>query len=315
MPGPQRPIAILLMAMGGPDRLENVEAYLKDVRGGRPMTAEFVEDIRERYRATGGKSPVLDIMREIARKLEQRLNGPGGERFRVGIGLRHWKPYIKDAYADLADELPDRLVAVCMAPQYSALSIGAYVKKLEEARAALGGDFPITTVPSWHRHPGLIAAIAENIQQAFQKFPAGVRGRVPIIFTAHSLPERILQANDPYPNEVQGTMAAVCERLGTATTRFAYQSQGQTGEAWLGPTVESQLEALARDGHTQVLIAPIGFISDHLEVLYDVDIHFKRVAASHGMQLERIAMLNANAPLIDILASIVESHLTVVAGC
>src|SRR5581483_2460699 len=214
VPGPQRPIAILLMAMGGPDRLENVEAYLKDVRGGRPMTPEFVEDIRERYRATGGKSPVLDIMREIARKLEQRLNGPGGERFRVGIGLRHWKPYIKDAYADLADELPERLVAVCMAPQYSALSIGAYVKKLEEARAAVGGDFPITTVPSWHRHPGLIAAISEHIQQALQKFPAEVRGKVPILFTAHSLPERILQANDPYPDEVQGTMAAVCERLG-----------------------------------------------------------------------------------------------------
>lgn len=301
-------IAVLLMALGGPDSVDNVEPYLLDVRGGRPTPAELIEEIRERYKMTGGKSPVLGIMREVATRLEQTLNAAGAEIFRVYIGMRHWHPYITDAYTELMGEGPDRLICICMAPQYSALSIGAYVKRVEEARAAVGGEFPISYVESWYRHPGLIHAIAENIGQALQKFPAEVRSRVPIIFTAHSLPERILQMNDPYPQQVQGTMQAVCERLRPMTARFAYQSQGRSGEKWLGPTVESTIEDLHRQGHRHVLIAPIGFLSDHLEVLYDVDIEFRRLAESKGMQLERMAMLNAGPALITILASLLEEH-------
>ena len=301
-------IAVLLMALGGPDSVDNVEPYLLDVRGGRPTPAELIEEIRVRYKMTGGKSPVLGIMREVATRLEQTLNAAGAEIFRVYIGMRHWHPYITDAYTELMGEGPDRLICICMAPQYSALSIGAYVKKVEEARAAVGGEFPISYVESWYRHPGLIHAIAENIGQALQKFPAKVRSRVPIIFTAHSLPERILQMNDPYPQQVQGTMQAVCERLRPMTARFAYQSQGRSGEKWLGPTVESTIEDLHRQGHRHVLIAPIGFLSDHLEVLYDVDIEFRRLAESKGMQLERMAMLNAGPALITILASLLEEH-------
>lgn len=310
MPGPQRPTAILLMAVGGPDKVENVEPYLLDVRGGRPTPPELVEEIKERYRATGGKTPVLGIMREIVPKLEQRLNGPGGERYRTYIGFRHWHPYIKDAYAELMDERPEQLIGVCMAPQYSSMSIGAYIKKVEEARAAQGGEFPVSYVQSWHEHPGLIAAIAVNITAAFQKFPADVRGRVPILFTAHSLPERILQAKDPYPDHVRATMDAVCRTLGDVTARFAYQSQGRSSEKWLGPTVEETLDALSAEGHRHVLMAPIGFLSDHLEVLYDIDIELKQRAAKQGMQLERIAMLNATPPLVEILASVIKQHET-----
>ncbi len=310
MPGPQRPVAILLMAVGGPDKLENVEPYLLDVRGGRPTPPELIEEIRERYRATGGKTPVLGIMREIVTKLEQRLNGPGGERYRAYIGFRHWHPYIKDAYAELMDEQPEQLIGVCMAPQYSSMSIGAYLKKVEEARAAAGGNFPVSYVQSWHEHPRLIDAIAGNITAALQKFPAEVRSRVPILFTAHSLPERILQMKDPYPDHVKATMDAVCRTLGSVTAHFAYQSQGRSNEKWLGPTVEETLDALHRDGHTHVLMAPIGFLSDHLEVLYDIDIELKQRAARQGMQLERIAMLNATPPLIEILASVIEQHET-----
>ncbi len=298
----------MLMAVGGPDKLENVEPYLLDVRGGRPTPPELVEEIKARYRATGGKTPVLGIMREIAGKLEQKLNGPGGERYRAYIGFRHWHPYIKDAYAELMDERPEQLIGVCMAPQYSSMSIGAYIKKVEEARAALGGEFPVSYVQSWHEHPRLIAAIAANITAALQKFPADLRSRVPILFTAHSLPERILQANDPYPDHVRATMDAVCRTLGPVTARFAYQSQGRSSEKWLGPTVEETLDALQAEGHRHVLVAPIGFLSDHLEVLYDIDIELKQRAAKLEMQLERIAMLNATPPLIEILASIVEQH-------
>lgn len=308
MPGPQRPIAVLLMAMGGPDRLENVEPYLLDVRGGRATPPDLVEEIRERYRLTGGKSPVLGITREVAQRLEQKLNGPGGERYRVYVGLRHWHPYIREAYAELLDDRPERLIGLCMAPQYSSMSIGAYIKKLEEARAELGGDFPVSYVQSWHRHPLLVDAIAENIRMGLRKFPAEAHARVPILFTAHSLPERIVQTQDPYPDEVRRTMQAVCEQLGPVTARFAYQSQGRSGEKWLGPDVESVIETLRREGHRYVLIAPIGFISDHVEILYDIDIEFKRLAESKGMQLERIAMLNASDPLIEVLASVLEEH-------
>ncbi len=308
MPESLKPTAILLMALGGPDSVENVESYLMDVRGGRPTPAELIEEIRARYKMTGGKSPVLGIMREVATLLEQKLNAAGAETYRVYIGMRHWHPYIKDAYTELMGRQPDRLICICMAPQYSALSIGAYVKKVEEARAAVGGAFPLSYVESWYRHPGLIHAIAENITRALHKFPTEVRSAVPIIFTAHSLPERILQMNDPYPEQVQGTMQAVCEHLRPLVVRFAYQSQGRSGEKWLGPTVESTIEDLHRQGHRHVLIAPIGFLSDHLEVLYDVDIDFRRLAESKGMQLERIAMLNASPALITILASLLEEH-------
>jgi protoporphyrin/coproporphyrin ferrochelatase len=308
MPGPQRPIAVLLMAMGGPDSLDNVEPYLNDVRGGRPTAPELVEEIRERYRRTGGKSPVLDITRRVAGQLEQRLNGPGGERFRCYVGLRHWHPYIKEAYAELMDDFPERIIGLCMAPQYSALSIGAYVKKVEEARTALKDETPISYVTSWYRHPFLIQAIVDNVQVGLQKFAPEVRPRVPILFTAHSMPERVIEMKDPYPDEVQGTVAAVCDESGAVTTTFAYQSQGRSAEKWLGPSVESVLEDLHREGHRHVLVAPIGFICDHIETLYDLDIELKESAGRKGMQLERIPMLNASAPLIEILASVIEAH-------
>lgn len=310
----QRPIAVLLMAMGGPDSLENVQPYLLDVRGGRPTPPELIEEIRERYRVTGGRSPVLGITRDVARRLEQKLNSHRpqsrvpDERYRVYVGLRHWHPCIREAYAELLDDRPERLIGLCMAPQYSSLSIGAYIRKVEEARAALGGDFPVSYVRSWHRHPLLVQAIADNVLVGLQKFPPEVRARVPILFTAHSLPERILQLNDPYPDEVRGTVEAVCHRLGPVMARFAFQSQGRTGEKWLGPNVESVLEELHREGYRHVLVAPIGFISDHLEILYDVDIVFKKLAESRGMHLERIPMLNATPPLIETLASILEEH-------
>ena len=292
MPESQRPIAVLLMAMGGPDSLENVEPFLLDVRGGRPTPPELVEEIRERYRATGGKSPAVGISKDVAKKLEQRLNEAGGKRYRVYVGLRHWHPFIKETYAELLDEAPELIIGLCLAPQQSSLSTGAYRKKVEEARSALESTCPVSYVGSWHRHPRLIAAIVENIHQALLKFPANVQATVPVLFTAHSLPERIVAMKDPYPDEVRGTVEAVTALLGGRPTRFAYQSQGRSGETWLGPTVESVVEELARDGRHEVLVAPIGFLCDHVETLYDIDIELKQFAAGRGLQLERIAMLN-----------------------
>ena len=310
MPGSQRPTAILLMAMGGPDSLENVEPFLLDVRGGRPTPPELVEEIRERYRATGGKSPAVGITQNVAKKLEQRLHDGSGEHYQVYVGLRHWHPFIKEAYATLLGDAPEQIIGLCLAPQQSSLSTGAYMKKVEEARSALGSTCPVSYVGSWHRHPGLIAAIVENIRQALLQFPPGVRATVPILFTAHSLPERILAAKDPYPDEVKGTADAVTALLDSRPTRFAYQSQGRSEEQWLGPTVESVVEELARDGHRHVLVAPIGFLCDHVETLYDIDIELKQFARSRGLHLERIAMLNDSPALIDTLVSVLTAHET-----
>jgi protoporphyrin/coproporphyrin ferrochelatase len=304
----QRQIAILLMAMGGPDSLENVEPFLLDVRGGRPTPPELVEEIRERYRATGGKSPAVEITKDLAKKLEHRLNESGDEQYRVYVGLRHWHPFIKETYAKLLGDDPEQIIGLCLAPQQSSLSTGAYRKKVEEARSALQSTCPVSYVGSWHQHPGLIAGIVENIHQSLLKFPVDVQATVPILFTAHSLPERIVALKDPYPVEVQGTVEAVTALLGGRPTFFAYQSQGRSGEMWLGPTVESVVDELARNGRQEVLVAPIGFLCDHVETLYDIDIELKRFAAGRGLQLERIAMLNDSAALIDTLASVLTAH-------
>lgn len=304
----QPPTAILLMAMGGPDSLDNVEPFLLDVRGGRPTPPELIEEIRERYRATGGKSPAVGITQEVAKKLERRLNESGGVRYRVYVGLRHWHPFIKETYAELLAEGPSQIIGLCMAPQQSSLSTGAYRKKVEDARSALQNTCAVSYVGSWNRHPQLIAAIVENIRQGLLKFPADLRARVPVLFTAHSLPERIVAMKDPYPDEVQGTVDAITACLGHQPTRFAYQSQGRSSEPWLGPTVESALNALHREGHRHVLVAPIGFICDHVETLFDIDIELKQSAVSMGMQLERMPMLNAAPALIETLVSVIDAH-------
>ncbi len=308
MSSSQKPIAVLLMAMGGPDCLENVEPFLLDVRGGRPTPPELVEEIRERYRATGGKSPAVGITKDVAKKLEARLNETGNERYRVYVGLRHWHPFIKETYAELLADAPEHIIGFCMAPQQSSLSTGAYRKKVEEAQASLQSTCPVSYVGSWNRHPKLIAAIVENIKQGLLKFPADVWAGVPVLFTAHSLPERIVAMKDPYPEEVTGTVEAVTALLGNQPARFAYQSQGRSGEKWLGPTVESAIEDLSRAGHRHVLVAPIGFLCDHVETLYDIDIELKQLAATHGMQLERIQMLNDSPALVEVLADVLAAH-------
>ena len=175
--------AVFLMALGGPDSLENVEPYLLDLRGGRPTSPELVEEIRERYRATGGRSPVLDITRSLGAKLEAR------RRVHVFVGLRHWHPFIAEAWREVVDFEPERVIGICMAPQYSAMTVGKYVEKLEDARRESGGaDIPVSTVRSWATHPGLVTALAEQVEEALARFPEAERPAVPVLFTAHSLP-------------------------------------------------------------------------------------------------------------------------------
>jgi ferrochelatase len=296
------------MIMGGPDSLESVEPFLLDVRGGRPTPPELIEDIRARYRATGGRSPAVGITKDLAGKLERRLNDSGGDRYRVYVGLRHAHPFINETYAELLRDEPEHIIGLCLAPQQSSLSTGAYRKKVEEARANLRSDRPVTFVGSWNRHPKLVAAFADQIREGLLRFPADVRPLVPVLFTAHSLPQRVVAMQDPYPGEVEGTVAGVTALLGNQPVRFAYQSQGRSAEPWLGPTVESAVETLSREGHRHVLVAPVGFLCDHVETLYDIDIELKGFAAALGVQLERMAMLNDSQSLVEALADVLAAH-------
>ena len=296
------------MAMGGPDSLENVEPFLLDVRGGRPTPPELVAEIQARYRATGGKSPAVGMTMNVAKKLETRLNESGQGRYRVYVGLRHWHPFIKDTLAQLLQDDPEHIIGFCMAPQQSSLSTGAYRKKVEEAQALMNDHRSVSYIGSWNRHPRLIAAIVDNVQQGLRKFPAAAISDVTVLFTAHSLPERIVEMNDPYPDEVKGTVAAVTAFLGDQPTAFAYQSQGRSSERWLGPTVEATIDELGRAGKRHVLVAPIGFLCDHVETLYDIDIELKQLANVRGIQLERIAMLNDSSAFIETLVDVIAAH-------
>ncbi len=298
------PIGVLVMAYGGPDNLDEVEPYLLDVRGYRPTAPAIVNEVRERYREIGGRSPIRERTQAQAEALQATLNAASGAEFKTVIGMRHWRPYIKDSLASLAQQGFTRAVTLAMAPHYSRLSIGAYDKKVDEA----GLPIDIARIERWHLLPGYLKALLDHVRAALGRFPAEVRAAVPIVFTAHSLPQLIHTWGDPYPDELQATTAAVMERLGPHPHQFAYQSAAMTPDPWLGPDAGEAIAGLARAGHKHVLIAPVGFVCEHVEILYDVDVVFKRQAAALGMHLERIEMLNTAPALMAGLAGLVRAR-------
>ena len=307
---PSKPLyGILLLAHGGPNSLDDIEPFLQNIRGGRPFSPHLLDEIRERYRLIGGRSPLLELSQRQAQALEQALRLDGKE-FRVYLGMRNWHPFIRDTVAEMARDGVGQAMALCLAPQNSRLSVGLYFQRVREAQKDVSAEFPVTFVESWHREPLLIEAFAEKVREALAAFPGDPGGPPVVVFTAHSLPEKILSEGDPYDREVRATAAAVAEQCGLTERRFAYQSQGATAEPWLGPTVESVLEELSQSGCKRVLIAPIGFVSDHVEVLYDIDIAFRRFAEERGMLLRRTESLNDSPTFIRALASAVEKHVT-----
>jgi len=296
--------AILLLAYGGPESLEDIPAYLRDVRGGRETPPRVIAESVERYRQIGGSSPLLGITQSTARKLSETLGLP------VYVGMRHWRPYIRDTVAQMAADGVQRCIATCMAPHYSALSIGAYRSKLDEALSAAGAGMTVDFVESWHTEPHYLDGIAAGIWRALRRFP--VAAPVLVVFTAHSLPASILERGDPYPEQVMETARLVALRAGLAPTGWtlAYQSAARTGVPWLGPQIEELTPQLAEAGERYLLIAPVGFVADHVEVLYDLDIAVKRIGEAAGMTVERTPMLNDSPPLIEALAEIARARLS-----
>lgn len=295
--------AVLLLAYGGPDSLDDVPAYMLDIRGGRETPQELVDEITERYRLIGGRSPLLEIANSVADKLQSQIRVP------VYLGMRHWKPYISDVIRQMTGDGVSHIVAICMAPHYSELSIGKYHQKLDKAIGSQGTT--VSFVESWHTQPDFIKGLAEKIRKTLERWPFQIRDRVQIVFTAHSLPCSILEKGDPYDQQLRETAELLAKELALSGDRwtFSYQSAPRTPIPWLGPQIEELVVDLAENGCQDLLIAPIGFISDHVEVLYDIDINVAQIAHQHGVRVERTPMLNDSKPLIDALASLYQANL------
>ena len=293
-------IGVLVMAYGGPNNLEEVEPYLLDLRGYRPTPPEIIHEVRERYREIGGRSPILEQTQAQANALEVVLN-TNGSKFKSFVGMRHWHPFIKDVLAEMSTQGIDRTVGMVMAPHYSRMSIGAYYQRLDEAHSSI----EFARIESWHLQSGYIHALAHRVCDALERFPEEVRMNIPVIFTAHSLPEKILEWNDPYPTQLHETVSAVMEQLGSQPHEFAYQSAAISTIPWLGPDAGEVIERLASEGKNHILLCPIGFVCEHVEILYDIDIVYRNLAKSLGVHLERIEMLNTAPEMINGLAQLV----------
>lgn len=297
---------VLLMAYGTPESPDQVESYFTHIRGGRAPSADAVRRLQRRYEIVGGGTPLLEITNGVRDALDRELNlwsANGG--YRVYVGMKHWHPFIGEVVPRVAADGVSELVAVALAPHYSRMSIGAYRHAVDEAVAGLGRPLRVRFVESWHLHPPFIELIARRIQESLGEWPPATRRQVVTVFSAHSLPEQIREWNDPYEKQLLESCHAVAKRAGIDNWRFAWQSAGETGEPWLGPDIGEVLQTLHRDGTRHVLSVPIGFVSDHLEILYDIDHEARRKATALGMTLRRTPMPNADPAFVRALASVV----------
>jgi ferrochelatase len=287
---------VLLLAHGTPDSLDEMQEYLTLVRGGRPPSAELLAEMRGNYAAIGGRSPLTDITRAQAAALASELGGTP----RVYVGMRNWKPFIADALCEAARDGARELLTIPLAPQYSGLSVGKYRAAVE---SALPNGLSVTVVDSWHDHPLLLDAFAEKVRAALASAP-----RDAVLFTAHSLPVRVVSEGDPYADQVRATAQGIAARVGLGEVRIAYQSAGRTPEPWLGPSLEEALRALPASRTRSVLVVPVSFVCDHTEILFDIDVAARAAARERGIELARIESLNTSPLLIRALADLVRAH-------
>jgi protoporphyrin/coproporphyrin ferrochelatase len=287
--------AVILMAYGSPERLADVPAYYSDIRGGRPIARESLADLVERYRRLGieDSSPLNAITEQTRAALEAELDLP------VYTGMKHWSPRIADAAESALAAGADRLVGLVLAPHYSALSIKGYRDQLEQT---IDGRAELAFVDSWHTEPGFVELLADRVRDTQSH----------VVFTAHSLPARILSIGDPYKDQLLETASLVAGAAGLGEEwSFSFQSESPTGEPWLGPDILDHLVALRDAGVTDVLICPIGFVSDHLEIRWDIDVEAQERASELGLRVDRIQMPNADPAFVATLAGIVRRALGV----
>ena len=302
-------VGLLAMAMGTPAGLEDVEAYYTHIRGGRSPAPALVEELRARYAAIGGRSPLLEISRAQAEGVAARLARLTGTPVRAYLGMKHSAPFVADAVAAMRADGVRRALGLALAPHPSALVSDEYRAHALRAIAAGGGEIAFEMIAPWHLHPGFLACLAGRARAALAAFPAAERERVHLLFTAHSLPLRVVSAGDPYPGAVRATAGAVALRVGHPRWSVCWQSAGRTPEPWLGPDVAAVLPELAATGSAGVVVCPIGFVADHLEVLYDIDVQARAIADGLGLRLERARSMNDDPVFIAALADVAEAAL------
>ena len=301
--------AVLLLAHGTPETVEQIPEYLGNVTGGRVLPHEVIEEIQRRY-ALIGHSPLTEITIEQGRLVEAELVD-AGEPVPVYVAMRNWHPYIADVVRQMRADGVEEAAVLCLAPQNSRTSVGLYRRAVEAEAIGLQIDF----TEGWAQHPLLIEAFAERLRPAWTRLSAEAGAPVPVLFTAHSVPCRTIQcaegrSADPYAEEAKRTAALVAARVPEIPQWFfAFQSQGVSGGPWIGPTVEETLEAIAASGVRTILLQPIGFLCDHVEILYDVDILFRGFAARLNLRLERPESLNASATLAKAVADLARQGL------
>ena len=299
--------AVVLMAYGSPSSLDSVGEYLLQVRGGRKPSEEEIERLKERYRRVGGSTPLLQVTSAQAKALQDRFPSESAS-VQVHFGMKHWHPFVEDVIAGIAMHNSPLIVGVALAPQYSRLAIGGYEEGVRRGLARGGPDTPFIMIKSWHTQPSLISALAERVRNGLEKTD-DPEGAV-VLFTAHSLPKKAVGADDPYESQLLESSRLVAGQAGVKNWEFAFQSVSGPVDAWLGPTLRDKISELAGKGVSQILVCPVGFVSDHLEILYDLDIEAKDYAASLGVALRRTASLNDDPGLIEALSSAVRTVLS-----
>jgi ferrochelatase len=302
---PTAPTGILLLAYGSPETPDDVEPYFRHIRGGRTPSPDAVADLRRRYELIGGRTPLRSITTETARALQAALDARAPGEYRTYVAMKHWHPFIGDVIPRMAADGVRRVVAIVLAPHYSRMSVGGYRQYVEEAIAGLDAPVDLTFVESWHHEPAFLALMAGRVREGLAEFPEGDRRETCVLFSAHSLPVRIRTWDDPYEAQLLASAEAVARETGLQHWRFAWQSAGHTGEPWLGPDIVDYLETLHAEGVRSVLSVPIGFVCDHLEVLFDIDHEAADRAAALGIALRRTRMPNATPELIAVLDRLV----------
>jgi len=302
---PTAPTGILLLAYGSPETPDDVEPYFRHIRGGRTPSPDAVADLRRRYELIGGRTPLRSITTETARALQAALDARAPGEYRTYVAMKHWHPFIGDVIPRMAADGVRRVVAIVLAPHYSRMSVGGYRQYVEEAIAGLDAPVDLTFVESWHLEPAFLALMAGRVREGLAEFPEGDRTETCVLFSAHSLPVRIRTWDDPYEAQLLASAEAVARETELEHWRFAWQSAGHTGEPWLGPDIVDYLETLHAEGVRSVLSVPIGFVCDHLEVLFDIDHEAADKAAALGIALRRTRMPNATPELIAVLDRLV----------
>jgi ferrochelatase len=292
--------AVLLVAYGSPNSLDEVGEYLREVRGGRMPTPLEVEQLRDRYRQVGGQTPLLKITLAQAKALEEKFQS---ERFdsRVYVGMKHWHPFVEDVVEKIESDGAQGIIGFALAPHYSKLSIGGYADAVRRGLARTGRPVPFTMVESWHDQQFLISALSRRVSDGLEKF--NEPSKAVVLFTAHSLPKKSVADDDPYWSQLQETSQLVASKSGIKSWDFAFQSAGHPIGSWMGPYIKDKIAELSAKGFNELLVCPVGFVSDHLEILYDLDIEAKGYAASLGTRLERTASLNDDPEFINAIAS------------